>query len=331
MDDRADFRDLADAAGGRNLHLELALHRAKEGDQTLSTALAGVARAVTGVAGDGTSLDLDGDGAGLPGLPGLVISGTGRGDVRYLALPEGQERSPFVELLVGKIRGGGELEDAHRQRLASLSEPAELTVLIASACPHCPQAVRAAHRLALAGPGVTVTVVDAQLFPQVAGRFKASSVPLTVLDGGLSWSGVVPAAELARRVLTRGDPEYGAAELMSLLEAGRMEEAAERIRGGEGRHFLAAWEVSVTATRIPLMLLAEELLVADPAALSAIVPGLIEVLAARDTPLRGDTADLLGQTGDRRALEALRPLLDDSNPDVAEIAADALETLQSDE
>jgi HEAT repeat protein len=44
--------------------------------------------------------------------------------------------------------------------------------------------------------------------------------------------------------------------------------------------------------------------------------------------LRGDTADLLGQIGHPSAREALKSLLKDPNPDVAEIAKEALEALR---
>jgi alkyl hydroperoxide reductase subunit AhpF len=46
------------------------------------------------------------------------------------------------------------------------------------------------------------------------------------------------------------------------------------------------------------------------------------------TDLRGDTADLLGQIGHIRAKPALEALLSDPNPDVAEIAAEAIEALK---
>jgi HEAT repeat protein len=55
---------------------------------------------------------------------------------------------------------------------------------------------------------------------------------------------------------------------------------------------------------------------------------LVDVLASPDGALRGDTADLLGQIGDGRAVEALEALRSDPNPDVAEVAADAIEQIR---
>ena len=52
------------------------------------------------------------------------------------------------------------------------------------------------------------------------------------------------------------------------------------------------------------------------------------MLDAEDAALRGDTADLIGQTGSETARPALEKLLTDPNPDVVEIAEEALDGLQ---
>ena len=68
----------------------------------------------------------------------------------------------------------------------------------------------------------------------------------------------------------------------------------------------------------------EEALEADCAALDGLVADLLPILRAGDAVLRGDTADLLGKIGHRAATDALSALLEDPNPDVAEIASEAL-------
>ena len=98
--------------------------------------------------------------------------------------------------------------------------------------------------------------------------------------------------------------------------------------GDEGEQFLFAWRKSVTFERVGLMLVIEEALEGDCAALEGLVGGLIKVLQAPDATLRGDTADLLGQIGNPAAVPALKELLNDPNPDVADVAAEALEELE---
>jgi HEAT repeat protein len=71
----------------------------------------------------------------------------------------------------------------------------------------------------------------------------------------------------------------------------------------------------------------EEALEADRAALDGLVSGLLPILPSEDAALRGDTADLLGRIAHWTARDPLRALLDDPNPDVAEIASEALEEI----
>jgi thioredoxin-like negative regulator of GroEL len=226
--------------------------------------------------------------------------------------------------VTAEIHGGEPLPDATRARLEALDDAADVQVFIAAACPHCPQAVRAAHRLALAGKQVRVTVIDAQRFPGLAEQLNVKSVPTTVLDGDMSFTGVVPAPELAGHILSRGTSEHAAARFALLIEAGNVNEGIERVLAGEAEHFLSSWKKSATSQRIVLMTIAEEVLEQAPEAFHAIVPELITILSVDDAPLRGDTADLLGQIGHPDGLEALMLLLNDPVPDVAEIAAEAL-------
>ena len=78
-----------------------------------------------------------------------------------------------------------------------------------------PVTVRAALHLALASPRVQLSVIDAQLFPGLAERFGVRSVPLTVLDDGVTLVGELRPLELhpAHRGL-----EVGHAEVVAQLE-----------------------------------------------------------------------------------------------------------------
>jgi hypothetical protein len=324
MPDKIDYSQIRNVLRKRKTPLKLTLYTASGDQAPFSDLLADVARKTTEAAGTCAELREGEDAGEVPATPALVIASGDRGEIRYLALPEGPEAEPFEEALTGEFRGGEELPQETRLQLATLNDPADLQVFIASACPHCPQAVRAAHRLAMAGSQIRVTVIDAQRFPQLAERFTVKSVPTTVLDGDMALTGVIPATQLAAHILSRGSTEHAAARFASLIEGGNVTEGTERVLAGEADHFLTVWTKSATSSRIVLMTIAEEVLSQDPNALNGIVQGLISILAVEDAPLRGDTADLLGQIGHPDGLEALRPLLNDPVPDVAEIAAEAL-------
>lgn len=75
--------------------------------------------------------------------------------------------------------------------------------------------------------------------------------------------------------------------------------------------------------RLGLAVLFEELTRERPGEVERAVPVLLPLLSP-ETPtwIRGEAATLLGLIGSREALEALKPLADDEDPQVAEIARD---------
>jgi hypothetical protein len=308
--------------------LEIVFHPATGEESELEGPLSEVARQLESASG-GTLAIARGDGIGLVALPCLTIAHRGVGRIHYQALPHGPEGRPFVEAVLGPSRNGPDPLESWVERLAALERPAELLVFVGATCPHCPGAVRSANQLALASALVTVSIADVQVHSSLAERFNVRAVPLTILDGSLAVSGVVPPADLVERILSRDDDSHGERLLLSLVEQGRFDEAARRIRTEPGAtHFMAIWNDSTTSLRIGLMMAVETALEDARAALDGLVPHLLPILDSKDPVLRGDTADLLGRIGHRAASEALRTLLEDPNPDVAEIASEALEEIE---
>ena len=307
--------------------LEIVLHPADDDKSALQQPLASLARQIEVASGDVLTVE-HGDGAGLAALPCLTIAHRGLGKIHYQALPDGPELPPFVEALLGPTQSSADTTAGWAERLSALTRPAELLVFVGATCPHCPGAVRAGNRIALASPLVTVSIVDVQRHSSLAERFNVRAVPLTILDAELAITGVVRPADLVDKILSRGDESHGRNLLLSLLEQGRFDEVAGRMRTGPGAaHFVALWKGSTTSLRIGLMMAVEDALEADHAALDGLVADLLPILSSEDAVLRGDTADLLGRIGHRAATDALQALLDDPNPDVAEIASEALEEI----
>ncbi|MFC1706724.1 thioredoxin family protein [Planctomycetota bacterium] len=337
----SELERISSALSGQKEALTLTLHGESE-PSSFQEMLAELATTVQGAASDGVTVK-QGTGAGLPGLPALSLSSGAQGGVHYLAVPEDRETGPFVEAVLALGEGGqggaaGEQGDAAGgqggaagwvKSLSTLEKPAELMVFIATACPHCPQAVRAANRLAAANALVTTYVVDAQRLPDLAKRFNVQSVPLTIIDSELAVVGVVSPDSLVERLMSREDGEYQVQVFHSLVETGRLTEAVDRVCGGGGlAGFLESWRQSSTSSRMGLMLVADDVLERERSAMDTIVCDLLPLLEAEDGALRGDTADLLGRIGHPSAADPLRALLEDANPDVAEIAEDALGEIQ---
>ena len=206
LDERSSQR-LRDGLAGGSATLDLVLHAAN-GGSALGAAFVELVREIE-VAAGGSVTVRQGQAGGPAAGPSLTLASGARGSIHYLALPEGLEAAPFVDLLLELAHEPAPTQEDWARSLARLERPAEVLVFVSAACPNCAQAVRAAHRVALASPGVTATIVDAQRFEELAAQFQVKSVPLTLVDGELGTTGSVSPQELAAKILGREDAEYG--------------------------------------------------------------------------------------------------------------------------
>jgi hypothetical protein len=322
---RSVLQTLAKSARSSPAPLELVVHAA-DAASPLHDRLDGLAREIEEGTG-GAIRRSTGDGVGPPARPALSMVAGSRCPVHYLIDPRGPEEAPFVDALFELSADPGSQRTPPRLVVDS-EQPVDLLVFVADGCPHCPHAVSAAVSLAVHNATVTVSVVDAFAFADLASRFGVRSVPTTVIDRELTMTGVVPVQRLIRDIEARGHARHEQATFASMLESGRFAEAAERLLEGRASQvFLDLWRSSSLQSRIGLVLAAEEALDRQPDGLQGLAEGLLPALRAEDAALRGDTADLLGRLGAPGVRSALEQLLVDPDPEVVEAAEDALERL----
>ncbi len=217
--------------------------------------------------------------------------------------------------------------------MEKLEKETDILLFIAPGCTACPHQVRSVATLTLASPRIAVEIVDATQEPEFAAQYGVRSVPTTVVNDELIMVGVIPARELALRILAQQGPDADRVIFASLVEAGRFSEAAGHIWEGHGlKPFLELWSQSTMEQRVNLFMVAQEALVAEEACMDSLVPELIKGLEdggplAQDPSRKGDTADLLGKIGHPDARPVLEAMTRDPNPEVAEAAEEALEDL----
>ncbi len=299
-----------------------------ENDPDFSKALYEIAKGLADAAGRGVVFSQSNDDK-LPVTPAITFNHFDCGTIHYMALPEGQEAAPFQEMVARNIQSVADLPDDLKICLQALNQPAEIMVFIASTCPHCPQAVRAAHLLALNSRQITTAVIDVQKFPEFTETFKIRSVPMMIIDRSMMINEAIAPAKLAKLVLSKESADFQEKALLSLVAFGNIDQSIKMLfeLNNGADIFLSAWKKSNMSQRMGLMLMAEQALGEDKAVFNSIVSGLIDVLKMNDVTLRGDTADLLGQIGHPKAREPLKALLNDENQDVVEITKEALESL----
>lgn len=297
------------------------------GDTGFSSALFGAARSLCDAGGERVVCRE----CEAPDHPAVTFRRDGCGSVTWMALPDGPEREPFEEMLLSRRDDVDAKSGGLRESIGPIERPVSIEVFIAAACPHCPNAVRAANRLALASPHVKTTVIDTQQFPELAAKFNIRTVPMTIIDGELLFNEVVAPEVLAEAVGSKSRGGYLARALRSHVDTGTIDTGVRLLRTAAGAPdaFVDVWRESVLSIRMGLMLMAGQALEERPELFDAVVPRLIPLLDTVDQSLRGDTADLLGQIAHPGARQALEQLLGDADPDIVEIAEEALENLRN--
>jgi hypothetical protein len=284
--------------------LALQLELGPDPEDALARALLALARELLDAAGDRLTLTTT-IGAPRPSLRAR--------NVRYLALPAGPELPPFVELLL--------LLD--RSSTASTAFCGQLLLLTAPTCPRCPAVVSVCNRLAAASPGIELSVVDAQRFPELAAGCR--SVPTLIIDERRALVGPISLEQLHAVLEQRGGPGELNADLSSLVRAGRLSDAGRLLLEVDGQvAFAELFSEAPLPDRVGLLLLAEQILADRPSGLDGALPQLLRMQSSSDPTRRGDLADLLGRIGSPAARQALHAMLNDPHPEVREAVQDAL-------
>jgi len=138
---------------------------------------------------------------GVTASPTLVIEGHAGSRVKFLGVPAGFEFANLMESLEEAANARAELSEETREKLADLDTDVHIQVFVTPTCPHCPQAVRNAHKLAVEFPRIHADMVEAYEFPELSEKFKVSGVPKTVVNGRVGFVGAQPEGVLAEAIL----------------------------------------------------------------------------------------------------------------------------------
>ncbi|MCA1961503.1 MAG: thioredoxin family protein [Desulfomonile sp.] len=297
-------------------------------DKAFDRNLVNVARQISGVSWGRVMIEEDTPSV-FENKTSITLSGGDTRNIQYLAAPEGMELPPFLDAIAWLGKSLPIPDSDVLRRLDALTEPVRILAFVAPACPHCPEVVRKLLSTAVCAPSLTVTVVDAVEHGDLAERYKVKATPTVIFNEAATLVGRITDAQIVDEALRGSAQAPLTAVIESMIAAGRAEDAAElMVREGQTRAILPIYQSSELAHRIGALVAMEEALTVDARSLDPILDELCALLAHEDARLRGDTADILGKIGNRRAVPALRKLVDDPDPDVAEAASEALELLE---
>lgn len=121
--------------------------------------------------------------------------------IRYYGVPAGYEFAALIGDILDVSAGESGLTEQTKQALRQLTAPLHLQVFTTPTCPHCPRAVRLAHKMAMESELITADAVDASEYPDLAERYQIYGVPLTVANERLRLEGGMPEAMFVQKIL----------------------------------------------------------------------------------------------------------------------------------
>jgi glutaredoxin-like protein len=135
-------------------------------------------------------------------VPTLTVAEPGEdARITFQGLPAGYEFASLLDAIERVSGRRDELSPELAARLGELDRDVEVTVFVTPTCPYCPGAASMAGRMALASPRVRAVVVEADEYPDLAGRFQVQCVPRTVVNRSGAFVGALPDARFVDSVL----------------------------------------------------------------------------------------------------------------------------------
>jgi thioredoxin reductase (NADPH) len=100
----------------------------------------------------------------------------------FHGVPSGHEFTSFVLGLYNAAGPGQTIDEETGRRIASITKPTDIKILVTLSCTMCPDLVVAVQRIAAKNPNVSAHVYDIHHFEDLKNRFKVMSVPCMVVN-----------------------------------------------------------------------------------------------------------------------------------------------------
>ncbi len=142
--------------------------------------------------------------SGIARIPAVVLSNDSTSRAKFYGSPMGYEVATIVDGIKAISRGVSPLSMDTRKKLRQVSRDVHIQVFVTPADANCPGLARLAHAMALECPFITGDVVEIQEFPALARTYGVRSVPSTVINEHIRFTGAATENQLLEKVLQAG-------------------------------------------------------------------------------------------------------------------------------
>ena len=110
-----------------------------------------------------------------------LADGTETG-LAFHGVPSGHEFTSFVLGLYNAAGPGQTMDEDTKQKVAAITKPIDIKILVTLSCTMCPDLVVATQRIAAENPNVTAHVYDIRHFENLKNQYNVMSVPCLVIN-----------------------------------------------------------------------------------------------------------------------------------------------------
>jgi len=204
--------------------------------------------------------------------------------------------------------------------------PPDALMLMGTHCPYCPSVLKALQALVETGDISHLETHNIEENPEIARELGVRSVPW-VRIGPFELEGLRSEKEFREWAVKAAADDGHTEWLDELLSSGNISKPLELIKSDpsmmDALLKLFADPDTQLNTQIGISAIMEDLQGTDT--LSAVVDQLGELTQHKDARVRGDACHYLALSGSSKAAALIKPLLDDSDANVREIAKESLE------
>jgi len=199
-------------------------------------------------------------------------------------------------------------------------------LLITPSCPHCPSMLQSLSELIKDGKLARLEVVNIEHDPQQAEALNVRSVPWLKL-GNIELVGLKSKSEIQQWITAPDDMNAYFEELMTSGEISKVQQLVEETPSHVKTLIsIMADEASSLSARIGVGAIMEQL--EGSRILANCIDELGEHCSSPVTRIRNDACYYLGLTGHSDARKYIRPLLEDEDDEVKEVAREALDGIK---
>ncbi len=250
----------------------------------------------------------------------------------FHCIPTGTELNPFLELLHAVDRGTAPMSNDVRVLLESHGGNVHLVLFVSPRCPHCPEVLRLLAPLPIVHEGMRLTVIDGQLFPELASEYKVRAVPTLIGEDGMQWIGQIRLESVLETLLTRNVAPCDQKTLERMIMEGNAASLSAMMVRNKGLFpaFADVLTHELFSIRLGAMAVMEDLGEQAPELARKALDSLWERMPHVHEAVQGDIVYLIGIIGDYQWSARLDELLAGQvSRDLREAVEDALHSLAS--